>query len=297
MNAFGTAIGVDKAVSDHMRLGIAAGYGYTDVKSKAAGSPSTDINSWQGAIYAGYDARTKQEQARMHQETGRLRTPVCRNFYYVDSLFAFTQNNYDTRRNVFLGDTTRTAKGEYNGQQYSTSIEAGYTMNLKGTGALEITPFTTLDYAFLYLHDYTEKGADALNLHVEGEGYNLLTQGWGMKFAYPFRTKKHGTYIPSLRAAWVFDYLTDKFSSIVLCGRRNVLHDERRGAGPERAPARFRDGVPQPRAFHADGQLRPRDPRRVHLEHLLRDAAVRILAPSIARLSRARRRALPFMLV
>ena len=213
MNAFGTAIGVDKAVSDHMRLGIAAGYGYTDVKSKAAGSPSTDINSWQGAIYAGYDARTKQEQARMHQETGRLRTPVCRNFYYVDSLFAFTQNNYDTRRNVFLGDTTRTAKGEYNGQQYSTSIEAGYTMNLKGTGALEITPFTTLDYAFLYLHDYTEKGADALNLHVEGEGYNLLTQGWGMKFAYPFRTKKHGTYIPSLRAAWVFDYLTDKFSS------------------------------------------------------------------------------------
>jgi outer membrane autotransporter protein len=129
-------------------------------------------------------------------------------------MVAFTQNNYDSRREIWLTPTTkRVAKADHYGQQYSTNLEGGYTFTFEETEALEVTPFASLGYNFLYMNDYKEKGADALNLNVDGEGFHQLVQSLGTKLAYPIVSEKAGTFIPSVKAAWLYDYIGDRFET------------------------------------------------------------------------------------
>ena len=128
-------------------------------------------------------------------------------------MLSFAQNSYDSSRGITLGSEGRTAKGDYNGQQYSTKYEGGYNFMFEKTKALEVTPFTSLGYNYLYMNSYTETGADSLNLSVEGEGFSQLQQGLGVKLAYPFLTEKRGTFIPSIRGAWLYDYISSRYSA------------------------------------------------------------------------------------
>ena len=61
------------------------------------------------------------------------------------------------------------------------------------------------------MNQYKEDGAGALDLSVTGNGYNQLLQTLGTKFAYPFVSKKAGTFIPAVKAAWLYDYIGDQF--------------------------------------------------------------------------------------
>ncbi|OGW85648.1 MAG: hypothetical protein A3C35_02130 [Omnitrophica bacterium RIFCSPHIGHO2_02_FULL_46_11] len=206
-NVFGTAIGADKLLSPKFRLGLAGGYAYGDVNSKSVGRPETDVNSFQGVIYGSYDIKG----ARLEEKNPAASVPSEKNdSLYVDGLFAFSHNNYDSSREVFLGSSTRTANSDYNGQQYSTKWELGYTLPNSFWQDIRVTPFTSLQYSYLHLHSYTEKNAGALNLHVEGSGYNTMEQGLGAKVARPIVSKKLGTFIPSLKATWLLDYWAEK---------------------------------------------------------------------------------------
>ena len=64
------------------------------------------------------------------------------------------------------------------------------------------------------MNEYTETGADSLNLTVEGAGFHQLEQGLGLKLAYPFLFKKAGTFIPSVKGAWRYDYFGDTFETV-----------------------------------------------------------------------------------
>jgi len=77
-----------------------------------------------------------------------------------------------------------------------------------------VTPFTTLGYNYLRMNEYKESGASSLNLNVNGEGFNQLTQGLGLKLAYPFLNEKMGTFIPAVKGAWRYDYIADDFSTL-----------------------------------------------------------------------------------
>jgi outer membrane autotransporter protein len=212
-NTFGTSIGFDKLLNDHFRAGFAAGYGFGAINSKTPGSPSADIGSWQGTLYASYDSVNlgKARQQRKYSRTA-VRNQAER-LWYVDGMLAFTQNNYDSRREIFLGTEKRVAKADNHAQQYSTKFETGYTFLFEKTRDLEITPFVSLAYNYLYMNSYKEDGANALNLNVDGQGYNQLEQGLGLKFAYPMVSEKSGTFIPSIKGAWLFDYLADRFET------------------------------------------------------------------------------------
>ena len=127
---------------------------------------------------------------------------------------SFTQNNYDSRREIWVTPTSgRIAKAEHYGQQYSTNFEVGYKFVFEETKNLEVTPFAGLGYNYLYMNKYKEKGADSLDLTVQGEGFHQLEQSLGTKLAYPIVAKKVGTFIPSVKAAWLYDYMGDRFQT------------------------------------------------------------------------------------
>jgi outer membrane autotransporter protein len=214
-NVFGTSVGVDQLIDRNYRVGAAFGYGLADVNSKAAGRPQTNVDSFNVALYGSYDSFDLCESRKQRLETKDKEKLLDRDgAWYVDGMLGFTQNNYDSKREIWLTPADmRTAKADHHGQQYSTKVETGYTFMFEDTADLEVTPFASLGYNYLRMNDYKEKGADALNLNVDGQGYHELLQTLGMKFAYPMVSKKMGTFVPSVKAGWTFDYIADRFES------------------------------------------------------------------------------------
>jgi len=212
-NTFGTTIGADKVIDDHFRAGFAGGYGWAGVHSKQPGSPSDNINSYQATIYGSFDSLDLNKARQSGKKSYEAVRSQVEDSWYVDGMFGFTQNNYDSRREIWLGADKRVAKADHYGQQYSTNFEAGYKFVFEATKNLELTPFLSLGYNYLYMNKYKEKGANSLDLTVNGEGFHQLEQGLGTKLAYPILAKKIGTFIPSAKAAWLYDYIGDRFET------------------------------------------------------------------------------------
>ncbi|MCK9555105.1 autotransporter domain-containing protein [bacterium] len=183
-HTLGTTIGVDFLVADPVRIGISGGYAFSRVDSKQSNIGDTDIDSYQGTIYGGYDGGP----------------------FYIDVAGSFAYNKYEGSRNINFGGIARTADSDYDGQQYSAYIGGGYTFETNG---LEITPMASLRYIYLYLDDYTESGADALNLKVDSQDYDFLQSGLGARFAYPIRNADM-TFIPEIHGMWLYDFVGDE---------------------------------------------------------------------------------------
>ncbi|MCK9554823.1 autotransporter domain-containing protein [bacterium] len=183
---WGTAVGGDiPAFDDKVRLGISGGYARSDINSKD-NHGQTDIDSYQGTLYAGYIDGEKP--------------------YYVNGAFSFAYNTYKSSRRIVIGTDTRTAKSDYDGQQYSVIVDGGYTFSVE---QFRITPIASLQYMRLHLESYTETNADALNLKVKSQNYDMLQSGLGMKFERPYETEL-GTLIPEIHARWLYDFIGDK---------------------------------------------------------------------------------------
>lgn len=181
---WGTAVGGDIPVWEHLRAGLSGGYAQDYVRTKDS-SARTDIDSYQGTLYASYS----------------------RDAYYIDTAFSFAYNSYDTNRQVAAGALNRRATGDYNGQQYSGYIAGGY----KFTGKrFEFTPIGSFLYSHLRLNSYTEDGAGALSLKVNAQDYNVAQTGLGMKVGYPFYNKALSSKItPELKFKWLYDWVGD----------------------------------------------------------------------------------------
>jgi len=189
-NVFGGAVGLDKLLGDVIRLGAAFSYARTDINSKSSFGTDTDINTYQSTLYASYEKGS----------------------FYVDGLVALAYGQYYGKRDIAFGGISRTAKGEYDGIQISTRIETGYTIEMEQLKRLQITPKMSLQYSHLYLDDYLETGANALNLKVKHQNYDALLMGIGGSFAYPIDTKI-GTLIPEIHMLWYYDFMGEKQQS------------------------------------------------------------------------------------
>ena len=182
---WGTAVGVDAPTfNERVRVGLSGGYASSDINSKD-NSGATDIESYQATVYAGYIDGA--------------------NPYYINGAFSFAYNKYDGSRNIAVGTITRTANADYNGQQYSVLVDGGYTFRVK---SFRITPVASLQYLRLHLKGYTETNANALDLVVNRQNYNMLESGLGMKFERPFDAGG-ATIIPEVHAKWLYDIIDD----------------------------------------------------------------------------------------
>jgi uncharacterized protein with beta-barrel porin domain len=181
----GTAVGVDHLVNDNLTLGASLGYAYSKVDSDANGA-STDIQSAQGTLYAGY------QDANLP--------------YYVDLAGSFAENWYNGQRDITVDTMNRIADSSYNGQQYGVYLEGGYKFNLGKH--LELTPLTSLQWTHLTLGNYTESNAGALDLNVNRQSYDILESGLGASIAYPVRYN-WGSFTPEVHAKWLYDFMDD----------------------------------------------------------------------------------------
>lgn len=179
--------GIDGRVADSMRLGFAGGYAATSVDNKTEAG-GTDIDSYIGTVYVGYDDPSP---------------------WYGNMGFTFTWNGYEGSRPIAFGTLDRDAKSDYDGQAYTGFGEVGYVLTESGW---DITPLASLNYTHLSIDSYTETDANSLDLHVDSQSYDKVQSGLGVKVAYPIQNAS-GKWVPEGHFKWLYDFVGDKAST------------------------------------------------------------------------------------
>ncbi|MDA0781263.1 MAG: autotransporter domain-containing protein [Rickettsiales bacterium] len=180
-DTLGFGIGADTALSEETKVGASFAYASTEADSA---NGDTDIDSYQLSLYGTHDY-------------GK---------WFTDGLLGFTMNKFDTTRNIVVGTISNQAKGDFDGQQYTAKIGAGYKMDVEG--GLNVTPVASLKYNYLALDSYTETGS-AQALTVDNEDLHSLKTDIGVKLNYPI-VDGSMTYIPEISTSWTYDLIGDE---------------------------------------------------------------------------------------
>lgn len=156
----GMALGLDAAVSENTRLGLAFAYAKTDVDGDSRVAPqSAQIDTYQ---LIGYGTHSLSADTRLN--------------FQVD----VGQNRTEGRRQVqFTGDT---AKADYDG--YNVHIGLGIDHDLRLTEQLTFVPSARVDYTWINEDSYREKGAGLLNLEVDDRDTEALVFSLDGKLDY-----------------------------------------------------------------------------------------------------------------
>lgn len=120
--------------------------------------------------------------------------------WYLDSMLSYGRQRYSSHRDTTL---TGVAKATYSGDQWAAKVTANVPYKIGET--LALTPFASLQYNRIRQDGYSENGAGALDLKVEGTTAERVQSGLGAKLSGKMdlgRTK----LLPSVHAQWVHDF-------------------------------------------------------------------------------------------
>lgn len=146
----GLALGLDAAVSENTRLGLAFAYAKTDVDGDSRIAPqSAQIDTYQLIGYGTYTL-TADTRLNFQIDVGQNRTEGSRHI-------------------LFTGDT---AKANYDG--YSVHLGLGIDHSLRLTEQLTFIPSARVDYTWIGEDSYREKGAGLLSLEVDDRDSEAL---------------------------------------------------------------------------------------------------------------------------
>lgn len=156
----GLALGLDAAISDDTRLGLAFAYAKTDVDGDSRIAPqSAQIDTYQ---LIGYGTHSLTADTRLN--------------FQID----VGQNRTEGRRQItFTGDT---AKADYDG--YNAHLGLGVEHDLRLTEQLTFVPSARVDYTWIGEDGYREKGAGLLNLEVDDRDTEALVFSLDGKLDY-----------------------------------------------------------------------------------------------------------------
>ena len=187
-NYRGLVLGADSAVSDSMRAGGLFSASKISVATDGDNTgTSATVNSYGLTAYATY--------------TGAP--------WYVNVMAGATHQQYRTVRAISYTGFAGVANGNFNGQQYLTSAQAGYPLSLDAwlPGAT-LTPIAGLSYSSLRTNGYTETGGNGAALTVNSATYNSLKSELGVKLENSVDTA-YGKLLPSVQLGWRHEFRED----------------------------------------------------------------------------------------
>lgn len=188
---FGLAFGIDNRFTPNVMAGLAL--------------------SWVRALSQGLDnssgSSTTLDNFQLTQY-GTLREDRV----FMDWQLAVGWNRFDQKRAIaFLG---RTAKANYDGQQYLAKAKFGYDFAVMGA---TVTPMAGWSWSRAVTASYTENGAGSANLTADRRGVNSVSQTLGAKTSTLVNTA-WGVLKPEARVEWIHDYTQGAISTSGLMG-------------------------------------------------------------------------------
>lgn len=174
----GLALGLDTRLGEHWTVGIAAGYGRSDVDSLCG---ELDIDSYQVAAYSGW------RQGNWH----------------AAGLVSHAWQDVDSVRAIRFPGFDALATADYDIRTFSAALEAGYDLAL--TERATLTPFASLAFARSHREGFTETGA--AGLAVDGHTEHSLRPAFGLRLAQQWMADTGATIEPVLYAAYAREVL------------------------------------------------------------------------------------------
>ena len=159
VDSYGVLLGMDGGIDDVTELGVAFGIGRSDIDSNmSVGGYESELNSYQ---LLGY----------LNRELG--------NDVVLGLTAGLGYAEYETDRDLFNG---MTARSEYDAWTASAGAELKkhYAVNEQFDAAVQVG----LSYDYTDVDGYSESGAGALNLDVDGSDYQSLNVEVGTELAY-----------------------------------------------------------------------------------------------------------------
>ena len=174
----GVLAGYDKRICSHAYLGLSGGYSHSSLDWNSHRGKGK-ISSGYGGIYAFW---------------------FNHRCYFNFSAYG-AYNDYSGRRNIDFSTVHRTAKHCHDGAEGFGHIDGGiFFRNARKN--IEIRQTLSLDYIFIHEEDFTEKGADSLNLHVNSQNYQLWRPEISVYFVKCF-SRKSCCIIPEIGLGYI----------------------------------------------------------------------------------------------
>ncbi|NJC87578.1 MAG: autotransporter domain-containing protein [Desulfuromonas sp.] len=178
----GFALGADFRVTEGLHVGIAGGYG--DASLDTQNHSDADVDGWQGGFYGSY-------------ENGA---------FYLDALASYADLSTDASRSIRFADIARTAKSNYDGQEWSAAAEMGYVVGME---KFKIQPFFGTSFIYQDQDGFTESGAGDISLKAG----DWITRSWkvapGIRVSRPMEFGDQGLFVPEFTARLVHEFGDD----------------------------------------------------------------------------------------
>ncbi|MBV9138554.1 MAG: autotransporter domain-containing protein, partial [Hyphomicrobiales bacterium] len=175
--------GVDWRLDNGIVAGVAATYVATSARFKDGSS--TNVNSYQGAAYAGWAAGP----------------------WYALGSAVVSFNDFGTSRLLTPFGLPGDATSSPSGQSYQGHAEAGYHWVLPAGGVnLSVTPYAALDYVNAHLSGFSETGGFGA-LSVNAADGNSFQTTLGVRLTSRIAMAGYGTLVPEVRLGWSHEFL------------------------------------------------------------------------------------------
>lgn len=171
----GINLGMDYRLSESVVVGGSLGYANSSTDTGGSGG-SIQANNAKALLYASWFNKG----------------------FYANGAVGGGGTSYDTKRNV-LGSQV---SGDTSGGDFTTFLGTGYDFK---AGALTIGPAVSLEYSYVNVSGFTERGGLA-PLQIQDQNLDSLRSRMGMLASYLFEAGDV-RIIPTLNAAWQHEFL------------------------------------------------------------------------------------------
>lgn len=181
----GIVLGGDAPVNDKLRTGLAFTYARTDIGSRGNGAPSNlDVDTYELVHYGSYNLDP--------------RTDIN---YQVD----IGRNDVKGIRQILF--MSQQAQSDFSSLNLHGSVGVGRTWSVSPRSS--VTPSVRVDYTHLKTKGYTETGAGALNLNVDGSTFEEFMLTADMKGSH--NLTDHTKLVGNASAG--YDFINDQSST------------------------------------------------------------------------------------
>lgn len=178
-DTFGTAMGLEKKVSNQVKAGI--GYAYNDTDVKATGR-DTDVTTHTALVYGEYKPSN----------------------WFVNGIMSYGWSDYDESKNVAGNIVT----AKYDAETFGLQAMTGYDFYTKYA---TITP----EAGLRYIHVKTDGYTDSASQTVSGNDSDIITGVIGSRVRKTFDTQSGLRFTPEAKLAMTYDLKHDNVTSNV----------------------------------------------------------------------------------
>jgi outer membrane autotransporter protein len=186
-NSGGFIVGSDYSFNENLKVGFYSGYQYSYTRYE--NESSLKANSLLYGLYSSF----------------------VKDGYFADAVVGGGYTGGQANREIQFGTLDRSAKSDPNNALFTAGLNLGKDWSIKN---FIITPMAGAQYTYIASPEFTESGAESLDLTLKQQNVSSLRTTLGGRIAYPWEApiklfNQALLIAPEVRMFWVHEFMDD----------------------------------------------------------------------------------------